>query len=83
MANARKVAVKALTEVSNNKAYSNITLNKVFDNNPMNHTEKAFATALFYGVLDRKLSIDYIIFYFYSHIYYILFYSFCFYVFVS
>ena len=61
MANARKVAVKALTEVSNNKAYSNITLNKVFDNNPMNHTEKAFATALFYGVLDRKLSIDYII----------------------
>ena len=61
MANARKVAVKALTEVSNNKAYSNIILNKVFDNNPMNHTEKAFATALFYGVLDRKLSIDYII----------------------
>lgn len=64
MANARKVAVKALTEVSNNKAYSNITLNKVFDNNPMNHTEKAFATALFYGVLDRKLSIDYILSFF-------------------
>lgn len=61
MANARKVAVKALTAVSNNKAYSNIILNKVFDNNPMNHTEKAFATALFYGVLDRKLSIDYIL----------------------
>ncbi len=61
MANARKVAVKALSLVSNNKAYSNIVLNKIFDDNPMNSTEKAFSTALFYGVLDRKISIDYIL----------------------
>lgn len=61
MANARKVAVKALSLVSNNKAYSNIILNKVYDNNPLSPTEKAFSTALFYGVLDRKISIDYIL----------------------
>lgn len=61
MANARKIAVKALIQVSNNKAYSNITLNKAFADNKPSSNEKALATALFYGVLDRKISIEYIL----------------------
>ena len=61
MVNTRKIAVKALMEVSSNKAYSNLTLNKIFSENQFETNEKSFVTALFYGVLDRKISIDYLL----------------------
>ena len=61
MVNTRKIAVKALMEVSKNHAYSNITLNKIFSENNLDPNEKSFVTALFYGVLDRKISIDYLL----------------------
>ena len=61
MVNTRKIAVKALMEVSGNKAYSNLTLNKFFSETQLEANEKSFDTALFYGVLDRKISIDYLL----------------------
>ena len=61
MVNTRKIAVKALMEVSNNKTYSNLTLNKIFSENNLETNEKSFVTALFYGVLDRKITIDYLL----------------------
>lgn len=61
MANARKTALKALLEVRNENAYSNISLNKHLTDNELSHSDKALATAIFYGVLDRTITLDFII----------------------
>ena len=61
MANARKIALKALLEVRSMGAYSNITLNKLLNDSELSDCEKSFTTALFYGVLDRTLTLDHII----------------------
>lgn len=61
MANARLVAVKALLKINRDKAYSNITLDSFFADFNLDSKDKALATALVYGVLDRKITLDYII----------------------
>lgn len=62
MANARKIAVDALVQVECNSAYSNLTLNKALSSRPeLSKNDRALASALFYGVLDRKIALDYII----------------------
>jgi len=61
MANARLVAVKALLKINHDKAYSNITLDSFFADFNLDSKDKALATALVYGVLDRKITLDYII----------------------
>lgn len=61
MANARKIALKALLQVRSNGAYSNITLNKLLNDSKLSDYDKSFTTALFYGVLDRTLTLDYVL----------------------
>ncbi len=61
MATARKIAIDALLKVNNDLAYSNITLNNILKNSGLSDEDKAFATALFYGVLDRKITLDYVL----------------------
>ena len=61
MANPRKLAVKALLKINTDSAYSNITLNSLFSESDANPMDKALATALVYGVLDRKITIDYVL----------------------
>lgn len=61
MSNARKIALKALLEVRDSGAYSNITLNKVFSDEDIDPQAKSLATAIFYGVLDRSITLDYIL----------------------
>ena len=61
MATARKVAIDALIKVNNDLAYSNITLNSVLNGSDLSATDKSFASALFYGVLDRKITLDFVI----------------------
>lgn len=61
MANARKVALKALCDVRQDGAYSNITLNRAFYDSDLSTADKALATALFYGVLDRTITLDYVL----------------------
>jgi len=61
MINARKVAVNSLIKVNREGAYSNITFDKELLSADLNNKDKALATTLFYGVLDRKITIDYII----------------------
>ena len=61
MANARKIALKALCDVRVGGAYSNITLNKYFSENDLSSADKSLATALFYGVLDRTITLDYVL----------------------
>ena len=60
MANARKIAVKALCDLEKNGAYSNVLLANMFSqNSDITPSDKSLATMLFYGVLDRKILIDY------------------------
>ena len=61
MADARKTAVNALMRVNCGAAYSNIVLNEVLSKSELTGADRALASALFYGVLDRKITLDYII----------------------
>lgn len=61
MADARKLAVNALLKVETDGAYSNITLNNIFKQNDASSEEKALASAIFYGVLERRITLDYIL----------------------
>ena len=61
MANARKTAVKALLKIEQDSAYSNITLNSVFKESEFSSADKALISALVYGVLDRKITLDYVL----------------------
>ncbi len=61
MANARRMAVRALLNVERDSAYSNITLNNILRDSDADISDKKLATALFYGVLDRKITLDYIL----------------------
>lgn len=59
MANARQIALDALLKTEKDKAYSNITLDCILTKNKLDTRDKSFVSALFYGVIERKLTIDY------------------------
>ena len=61
MANARKTALTALVKIDVEQAYSNIALNNAIKNSQLNAIDSSFCSALVYGVLERKITIDYII----------------------
>ncbi len=61
MANPRKIAVMALLKIERDAAYSNITLNNVFKENDLNSSDKSLVSALVYGVLDRKITLDFVL----------------------
>ncbi len=61
MANARLIAVKALEIQQKDEAFSNILLNNMLKSAELSAQDKAFATAIFYGVLDRKITLDYLL----------------------
>ena len=61
MLNGRKIALDALMAVEKDSAYSNLSLANALKNNNVTNEDKGFITALFYGVLDRKITLDYII----------------------
>ncbi len=55
---ARKVVFNALTKVEND-GYSTIILNSIL--NSYDGNDSAFITALYYGVIERKITLDYIL----------------------
>lgn len=61
MASPRLTVVKMLLKMDSSEAYSNILLDQVFTDADLSDRDKAFAAALFYGVLERRLTLDYII----------------------
>ncbi len=61
MADARTTAVKMLLKMENDSSYSNILLNSAFEGTDLSERDKAFAAALFYGVSERKMTLDFII----------------------
>lgn len=61
MVNPRETAVRILKSVLNDGAYSNITVKKEFTEKDIKPEDKSLVTALVYGVLDRKITLDHII----------------------
>lgn len=61
MANPRYLAAKLLNEIEKDNKYSNIAVKSALENNDLDAKDKAFFSALVYGTLDRKITIDYLI----------------------
>ena len=61
MANARKTAVKVLVKIEKEGTYSNLGVAEALINSELNLQDKSLATAIIYGVLDRKITLDYIL----------------------
>lgn len=61
MTNPRKLAVLALLKIEKDNAYSNITLAAFLKDTDMQKSDKALFSALVYGVLDRKITLDFVL----------------------
>lgn len=61
MADPRLTVVKMLMKMESSEAYSNLLLDHAFNEAELSDRDKAFAAALFYGVLERRLTLDYVI----------------------
>lgn len=61
MANPRKTAVSVLTKIEKDNAYSNITLKTFLNDSELTHEDISFISALVYGVLDRRITLDYVL----------------------
>lgn len=59
--NIRNLALKILVSVERDGAYSTLTIDNSIKENKLNRTDSAFLSALVYGVLERQLTLDYII----------------------
>ena len=61
MSNTRALTVKLLTKVDENSSYSNILLDRSLQRSDLDERDKRFVSALFYGVLEREMTLDAII----------------------
>ncbi len=61
MDNPRYIAYKALYQVDSENSYSNLTLDAYLKNSDLSDRDSTFVSALFYGVLEKKITLDYII----------------------
>ena len=61
MINTRKEVVKLLNKTFSENSYSNILLDSVLSSKEVSADEGRFITALYYGVLERKITLDHII----------------------
>lgn len=61
MISAREAALKALYRIDVEEAYSNLILDETLNRINVNEIDKPLITEIVYGVVSRKLSLDYII----------------------
>ena len=61
MKSARQVVLELLIKMQENGAYSNIVLDNTFSREKLSNRDRAFAAMLFYGVIERRMTLDYII----------------------
>ncbi len=59
MANARQIAYQALLKTEKDGAFSNLALDAVLSKSQLDTRDKSFVSNLFYGVIERQLTIDY------------------------
>ncbi len=57
--NARYVAATALLKVTSEGGYSNLVLNNHLEQSGLSAEDKALCTAIFYGTLDRMVTVDF------------------------
>ena len=61
MKSSRRVVLELLTRMQQDGTYSNIVLDNTFMREKLLPRDRAFAAMLFYGVIERKMTLDYII----------------------
>lgn len=61
MANPRKIAASVLEKIEKDGAFSNLAVADALKNCELTPQDKALATAIIYGVTDRKITLDYIL----------------------
>ncbi len=61
MKTARQVVLELLIRMQQHGAYSNIVLDNTFSREKLSGRDRAFAAMLFYGVIERRMTLDYII----------------------
>ncbi len=61
MISSRKIAAQALCRVEDDGGYSNIVIGNFLNDFNLSKEDKSLASALFYGVLDRKITLDFYI----------------------
>lgn len=59
--NPRTLAFNILYKVEEEKAYSNITINNMLKESGLKSLDSSFVSAIVYGVLEKKITLDYII----------------------
>ena len=59
MSNPRRLAADILVKIEKDGAYSNIAVSQQLRKSELNDRDRALTTALVYGVLDRKITLDY------------------------
>lgn len=59
--NIRNIALIILLNIERDGAYSALALNNSIKENKLNKTDSSFLSALVYGVLERQITLDYII----------------------
>lgn len=61
MADVRKIAFNTIYRVLHDDAYSALALNSAIKENNLNKTDAGFLSHLVYGVIERKILLDYVI----------------------
>ncbi len=61
MPDPRQIAFQVLVKIENDGAYSNLALNQAIRVHKLGGVDSAFVSALVYGVLERQITLDYII----------------------
>ncbi|MBR4554602.1 MAG: 16S rRNA (cytosine(967)-C(5))-methyltransferase RsmB [Ruminococcus sp.] len=61
MADARRFTVRLLTRIDEKGAYSNLLLDESLSRSELSEQDKRFASALFYGTLERRYTLDEVI----------------------
>lgn len=59
--NARKIVYELLAKTEEGGAYSKIALDSAFEQNKLSERDKGFTAAMFYGILERRMTLDYVI----------------------
>lgn len=59
MTDSRQTAFEALIKTEKQGSYSNITIDSFLTKTKLDTRDKSFVSALFYGVIERRLTIDY------------------------
>ena len=61
MSDVRKIAFNTIYRVLHDEAYSALALNSAIKDNDLNKLDASFLSRLVYGVIERKILLDYVI----------------------